>query len=257
MSTDQTVLPIYVGYDQREHVAYEVCKHSLERTSSRPVFVQPIIQDKLRHMGLYRRGFHQRGGVNYDDIDGKPFSTEFSFTRFLVPALTQYSGWALFCDCDMLFRENIQKLFALRDDKYACMVVKHVHEPDEGIKMDDQVQQRYHRKNWSSFVLWNCSHPANFTLTPEAVNTETGGWLHAFGWLKDDEIGGLPETWNWLEGWSKPPIEGLGPANVHYTRGGPWFDDYRNVAYAKEWIAERQMLEREACTNQLDLGLKK
>jgi hypothetical protein len=112
--------------------------------------------------------------------------------------------------------------------------------------MDGAVQTVYPRKNWSSLVLYNCSHPKNRVLTPELLNRESGAFLHRFQWLEDAEIGALPETWNWLEGWSAKPSSGH-PNAVHYTRGGPWFDDWRHVAYAGLWLAEeRDLARREA-----------
>ena len=103
--------------------------------------------------------------------------------------------------------------------------------------MDHQVQTQYPRKNWSSMVLYNCGHPANAVLTPDVVNTESGAFLHRFQWLDDDLIGAVPETWNWLEGWCRKPAGGH-PNVVHMTRGGPWFDEWRNVDYADLWLAE-------------------
>lgn len=236
------VFPVYIGWDSREEIAFEVCKHSLLRRSSIPVYPIPLNVDILRFIGLYDRTFHKKDGVKIDDRDGRPFSTDFAFTRFLSCALNLYQGWVMFQDCDQLWLEDARKLWDLRDDRYAVMCVKHKHEPTESTKMDGQVQQRYARKNWSSVMLFNGAHPANKRLTVAAVNTEPGGWLHGLGWLKDDEIGELPECWNYLESWSSRQID---PAIVHYTRGGPWFPDYRNVEYAEEWREELALLEKD------------
>lgn len=224
------MIPIYVGYDSREDDAYAVCKASILKHSQK--YVAPLKQVGLRVSGLYDRPYHTEGAQRYDTRDGKPFSTEFSFTRFLVPALMQYEGWALFCDCDFLFRADVEELFALRDDRYAVMCVKHDYRPKDAVKMDGQVQQPYARKNWSSLVLWNCGHEANKKLTPRMVNFMPGGKLHAFCWLKDSEIGGLPENWNWIPGHSS---EAWTPKAVHFSEGGPWFPGYENVPYADEW----------------------
>lgn len=235
------VLPVYIGWDSRETDAFEVCKHSLVRHSSIPLFVVELRAEMLRYTGLYHRGERIDGGQKYDEIDGKPFSTEFSFSRFLTPILAQYyDGWAVFMDCDMLFRGDIAELLALADPKYAVMVVKHDHVPPERVKMDAQEQTRYRRKNWSSFVLWNCGHPSNRNLTVDAVNREPGSWLHQFGWLRDDEIGELPLAWNYLVGYNTK-AECPDPINVHYTTGGPWFPDYKGVEYADEWLAEQRL----------------
>jgi hypothetical protein len=217
--------PVHVGWDSREDIAFQVCRHSLQRRAGIPVNVMPIRQQALRDAGLYTR-------------DADPLaSTEFTYTRFLVPYLQGYEGWALFCDCDFLWLGDIARLVALLDDRFAAMCVHHDHRPREDWKMDHQKQTVYPRKNWSSMVLYNCGHPANAVLTPEVVNRETGSFLHRFQWLEDDLIGAVPETWNWLEGWSEPPAAGH-PEVVHFTRGGPWFDEWRDVAYGDLWLAE-------------------
>lgn len=234
------MLDIYIGWDSKENEAYRVCRRSIERRTSVPVNIVPLRQAALRYAGLYRRGSRLENGTLVDATDGKPYSTEFSFTRFLVPAMKQYEGWALFCDCDFLFRADVASLFELRDDRFAVMCVKHRHEPQETVKMDGCIQTRYRRKNWSSLMLFNCSKASNMALTPEAVSTRPGSWLHGFGWLDDEEIGSLPEEWNWLEGHSSPEIS---PKAVHFTRGGPWFVQWQNVAYASEWLAEKRLLD--------------
>jgi hypothetical protein len=186
----------------------------------------------LRQAGFYDRPFHWDGSQRVDDRDGKPFSTDFSFTRFLVPALNLYRGWALFVDADFMFRADVKELFELADPKYAAMCVHHDYRPAETVKMDGQKQELYNRKNWSSLVLWNCEHPANRFLTAKAVNFMRGSFLHGFGWLKPEQIGSVPEYWNWLEGWSDERIE---PKAVHFTRGVPSMKGYENVPYADEW----------------------
>ena len=102
----------------------------------------------------------------------------------------------------------------------------------------------YPRKNWSSLMLFNCGHTANAVLTPALVNYESGAFLHRLQWLNDDVIGAMPETWNWLEGWSPKPAEGT-PKAVHYTRGGPWFENWRDVDYADLWQREAAELDRD------------
>lgn len=228
------IIPYYIGYDRTEHAAYEVCRWSMARRSALPVHSIKLDQSALRYNGLYRRA--PEANSRLDSFDGKPFSTEFSFTRFLVPALAQYSGFALFTDCDFLWLSDASKLWVLRDDKYAVQVVKHNHCPAETSKMQGQAQGVYPRKNWSSLILWNCAHPANRRLTVDAVNIEPGSWLHGFGWLKDEEIGELPESWNYLEGHSK----GAAIDALHFTRGGPWFSECMTVDYADLWLTEER-----------------
>ncbi len=227
------VLKIFIGWDSREEVAYEVCITSLRRHSTRSLEITPLKQEELRRRGLYSR--------SKDPLA----STEFTYTRFLTPFLSGYRGWVLFVDCDFLFTADIAGLFAMVDERYAVMCVQHDHRPPERTKMDGVVQTVYPRKNWSSLVLWNCAHFANRILTPDVVNGKTGAFLHRFQWLKDSEIGVLPETWNWLEGWSKV-VAGEVPKAIHFTRGGPWFKNWRDVTFADLWYAERDQLAQQS-----------
>ena len=217
-------LRVYVGYDTREDIAYQVCKHSIQ-TKSPDVDVRPLKQQELRDAGWYKR-----------PID-KLASTEFTFTRFLVPELAGFKGWAVFMDCDMILTTDIKELFDQADDKYAVMCVKHDYTPKEGTKMDGQKQTVYPRKNWSSVMLFNCGHPSNATLTQDLVNEPeiNGAYLHRFSWLKDEEIGELDHTWNYLVGWYND-IET--PKLIHYTEGGPWFENYRDCEFADLWKNE-------------------
>ena len=219
-------MKVFVGYDPREDIAYQVCKHSIV-SRNKDVEVRPLIQKDLREQGYYDR-----------PID-KLASTEFTFTRFLVPELSNFNGWALFMDCDMILQTDIAELFAQADDKYAVMCVKHDYAPKEGVKMDGKAQTVYPRKNWSSVMLFNCGHPSNQNLNVELINDPeiTGKYLHRLSWLKDEEIGELKPEWNWLAGWYKEPDDGK-PKLIHYTEGGPWFENYRTCEYHKEWKKE-------------------
>lgn len=241
-------LPVYIGWDSREVKAYNVCHFSLERHSSIPLEIYPLKHTELRAQGLFSRVWKtNERGFFIDERDGKPFSTEFAFTRFLVPALCRRAnkrdGWAMFVDCDFLFLEDIAKLTKILDPKYAIMCVKHLHTPNERIKMDGCEQTQYRRKNWSSLMFFNMEHPANATLDAGMVNFAPGSSLHSFSWLEDSDIGDLPEQWNWLEGHSPLRIK---PSAIHYTRGGPWFDNYVAIAYADKWLKESEMAESEA-----------
>jgi len=219
-------MKVFVGWDSREDIAYQVCKHSI--VSKQPdAEVMPLKQNDLRVSNLYWR-----------DID-KLASTEFTFTRFLIPELTNYKGWALFMDCDMILTTDIKELFDQADDKYAVMCVQHDYTPREGVKMDGQQQTVYPRKNWSSVMLINCAHPSNRAVTKELVNDPeiTGAYLHRFSWLKDEEIGELDHTWNYLVG----VYEDLEKPNlIHYTEGGPWFENYRDCEFHQLWKDELQ-----------------
>lgn len=140
----------------------------------------------------------------------------------------------------MVFMSDIQKLFDLCDDKYAVMCVKHQHKVPAGTrKMDGREQLSYFRKNWSSFVLFNCGHPSNKKLTPAEVGFMTGGELHAFSWLQEHEIGDLPYDYNHISGVSPKRSHTSGmPSVIHYTEGGPWFDECKEIPYGGTWVAE-------------------
>lgn len=234
-------LPIFVGFDSREAEAFDVCAASLLKHASRPLHIVRLDEQALRRAGWYRRQWRQEGPNRIDQGDGKPFSTDFAFTRFLVPALSLYQGWALFCDGDFLFTADIAKLFDRADDRYAVMCVQREHEPGEETKMGGVMQSRYHRKNWSSLVLWNCGHPANHCLTGYMVNHFAGSSLHAFSWITDDRlIGSLPNEWNWLSGVDPVPWEV--PAGIHYTLGLPTMPGCEKTPYADLWRTARAAL---------------
>lgn len=233
------VLPVFVGHDSREAAATSVCTKSLRRQASIPMHVQLLHEPSLRHSGLYRRQWLSDGAQKFDCLDGKPLSTAFSFTRWLVPALMQYRGVALFCDSDFLFLDDVRALGDLFDPAYAVQVVKHDYRPAVGLKMDGQAQQPYSRKNWSSLVLWNCGHPSNQRLTPFHVNQERGEWLHAFGWLDDDEIGELPKDWNFLVGVDTPDcLKSDLPSAAHFTLGIPGMPNREPHPFDELWLAE-------------------
>lgn len=223
-------IPVFIGFDPHERAAVNVLADSLVQHSSRPLAITPIV---LRQLG---------GALTRERHASQ--STEFSFSRFLVPWLMNYEGWALFMDCDMLARSDISELWELRDERYAVMVVKHVHEPKETLKFLGAQQSCYARKNWSSLMLFNCSQCR--VLTPEYVNSASGLQLHGFEWLRHSScIGALPiGRWNHLIDVQPPTAQASGaggPALVHWTLGGPWFKDYRlsGGVLAAEWLAAR------------------
>jgi len=223
-----TDLKIFMGYDSREDIAYQVAERSIRLYNSE-IPVIPLKQQALRDQGVYWR-----------DLD-KAASTEFTITRFLTPYLSEYSGWSLFIDCDVLLLTDIQQLFDLRDDKYAIQVVKHDYNPVTSIKMDNKPQALYPRKNWSSVMLFNNAHPANKALDLAFVNSATPQTLHRLQWLSDNLIGELPTTWNWLVDWYSE-TDNLKPKLLHYTEGGPWFSDYVACSYSQNWYKVRDLL---------------
>lgn len=239
---------IFIGFDTREGLAFAVAVHSMQRRMppDKQIPIYGIVLDHVRGKGLYTRPTQRRLGKLYDVISEHPMSTEFAVSRFLVPALVRdYNfgfakrGWALFTDCDVLARCDVNRLFDLAEQSsdYAVMCVKHRHTPTSTTKMDDQVQALYARKNWSSVMLFNCDHPANDALTLECVNTLPGRDLHRFCWLKDEQIGELPQNWNYLVGYTETAVP---PCLVHFTEGMPTVRGYENCEYADEWFAEMQ-----------------
>jgi lipopolysaccharide biosynthesis glycosyltransferase len=217
-------LDIYIGYDTRESLAFDVCvksilKHTL---NSSLITIHSLKLQDLRNAGFYYRP------------DDPLSSTEFTFSRFLVPYLQNYKGRAIFCDCDFLFTEDILTLADLFDSSLALQCCKHVYAPKSTHKMEGAAQHLYPRKNWSSLMLYNCSHESNQKLTKELVNSQTGQFLHRLQWLTDEEIGNIPYEWNWLVGWYKEPEDGK-PKALHFTEGGPWHKGYENCEYADKW----------------------
>jgi lipopolysaccharide biosynthesis glycosyltransferase len=219
---------IFVGYDQREDIAWQVCRHSLLRQSHGEVVVIPIRQSVLRELGLYTRPI-DRGA-----------STEFSLTRFLTPYLAASDGWTIFCDCDFLFTTDIREVLEGLDPAKAIYCVQHDYTPTHLLKMDGKEQTTYPRKNWSSFMIFNGAHPDVRSLTPDIVNAANPAFLHRFEWItQEDAIGALDLDWNFLEGEYAKPAKT--PRVIHYTNGGPWFEEWRDCDYADLWLAERDL----------------
>ncbi len=139
-------------------------------------------------------------------------------------------------DGDMLLRDDIAKLWELRDESKAVLVVKHDYQTKLTTKYLGAKNENYPRKNWSSVILWNCGHPANQNCTPEFVQNATGAQVHRFTWLTDDLIGELPKEWNWL------PDEFGANADaklLHYTLGTPSFHEFATTPMGDEWHRER------------------
>lgn len=216
------MIRVFLGYDSKETIAYHVACQSIHERSSEPVTIAPLMLSQVKSV--------------FDRERNNKQSTEFSFSRFLVPHLCGFEGWALFADCDVLCVDDIAKLWAMRDDKYAVMCVKHEHIPKETTKFLGQEQTVYEKKNWSSVMLMNTAKCRK--LTAEFVNTASGLELHRFHWLEsEDLIGELPRRWNFLvDYYDEVPESEL--SLLHYTEGGPYFEDYRNCGYAGLWLDE-------------------
>lgn len=221
-------LKVFVGYDSREDIAWQVCRHSLLRHSGAQLDVFPIRQAALRELGLYTR-----------PADASA-STEFSLARFLTPYLAAQNGWALFCDCDFLFTGDVREVTKGLDPNKAVYCVQHDYVPAHTVKMDGKKQSSYPRKNWSSFMLFNCGHPDVRALTPEVVNAASPAHLHRLEWVTDPaSIGSLALEWNFLEG--EYPKPDRIPRVIHYTNGGPWFEEWQDCDFADLWLRERDL----------------
>jgi hypothetical protein len=201
---------IFIGYDTRQAVASDVLAHSLRKHASIPLDIR----------------FLKKHELGFDRIDPLA-STEFTYTRFLVPSLCGFRGKALFMDCDMLAFSDVKEVFDLDMSECAVRVVKQNHMPVEQFKMDGRIQSRYPRKNWSSFMLMECSRLTCWTR--EAVQKMPSAWLHRFEAIPDRLIGEIGPEWNVLD------IPKADTKLLHLTSGGPWFEDYKNCPGSGAW----------------------
>ena len=224
------MIPITIGFDPRESVAYHVCSQSIISRSTEPVAITPLALRNLK-------------GYNESHNDG---SNAFIYSRFLTPHLMNYQGWAIFMDGDMIVLDDIAKLWAQRNDRYAVMVAKHDYKTKFPEKYLGNINEDYPRKNWSSVILWNCGHPANRKLTPHYVETASGAELHRFQHLEEPLIGEIPVFWNWLA--EEYPANNLASL-VHYTVGTPCFPEYSHCSMSDKWWREfRSAVEPTAAT---------
>ena len=224
------IVDIIVGFDPREAVAYHTFTQSVIAKSSLPTRFLPLNIGSLS---------------NYQELH-KDGSNDFIYSRFLVPYLMDFEGWAIYADGDMVCLEDIRKLWDLRDEKYAIQVVKHNYKTKMKNKYWGNKNEDYPRKNWSSLILWNCNHQSHKVLTPDFIREQTGAFLHRFSWIKDQEIGELAKEWNWLamEYEEKDNIN-----LIHYTIGTPCFKEYSNTSFSSYW--------KKAFSNSLDGYYKK
>lgn len=224
-------MKIFIGYDDREAEAARVALKTLRQVSSLPA--ELLDAERLGAHGLLNRVSDHRGGQDYDMVSNAKKSTRFAISRFLVPMLCQ-QGWALFADCDVLFlRDPHEMLLEVGKGDKPIYVVKHDYTPSGRWKMVNQQQDVYPRKNWSSVMLFNCSHPANRRLTLWDVNNRPGRDLHRLYWLAGEEIGVLSPSWNWLVGEQERP-ENTGVA--HFTLGGPWIPGWKGAEHDGLWL---------------------
>jgi lipopolysaccharide biosynthesis glycosyltransferase len=217
-------IPIFVGYDPREAVAYHTCANSIIRHASCPVAIIPLA------LNLFK-------DYTETHTDG---SNQFIYSRFLVPHLMDYTGHAIFIDGDMIVRSDIAELWQWRHKRYDVQVVKHNYKTCMTEKYLGAKNENYPRKNWSSVIIWNCESAANKRLTPEFVQRSTGAELHRFTWIRDEQIGDLPAEWNWLPDEYGPNINA---DLLHYTLGAPCFHDFATTPMADDWHHERMLAD--------------
>jgi lipopolysaccharide biosynthesis glycosyltransferase len=210
------MINVFVGFDQREAIAYHTFCQSVIEKASEPVSFTPLALNTL-------------AGYTETHTDG---SNQFIYSRFLTPFLRGFEGWALFADGDMICRDDLAKLWALRDESKAVLVAKHDYKTRAHEKYLGNKNQDYPRKNWSSVILWNCGHERNRCLDPNYVMNHPGSHLHRFAWLSDDLIGDIPKEWNWLT--TEYP-DNYEAKLLHYTLGTPCFKDYADSEMAELW----------------------
>ena len=211
-------IKIVIGFDQRESVAYHTfCQSVIEKASS-PVSFMPLA---INNLSDYKETHSDK-------------SNDFVYSRFLTPYLNEFNGWAIFADGDMICQADIKELWDLRDESKALLVVKHEYQTKAHRKYLGNINENYPRKNWSSVILFNCSHPKHKILTPEFIAKQTGKYLHRFSWLNDNEIGELPKEWNWLA--IEYPEERRAKL-IHYTLGTPCFKEYKDTEMADLWYS--------------------
>ena len=225
-------IPVFVGYDPREAIAYHVCANSIIRNASAPVAIIPVA------LNLF---------TDYKETHGDN-SNHFVYTRFLVPYLMDFQGRAIFIDGDMVVRGDIIELYESLQTAHDVAVVKHDYKTRMPVKYMGAPNEDYPRKNWSSVIVWDCQSYPNRRLTPDFVQKQPGSFLHRFAWIDDDRIQALPPEWNWL------PDE-LGENTqaklLHYTLGTPCFREFADTTQAAEWHKERALTDY--CQQRTDL----
>jgi lipopolysaccharide biosynthesis glycosyltransferase len=210
------MINLFVGFDPREAVAYHVFCNSIIQNTSVPVQITPLVLSQL-----------QEFNETHDDR-----SNDFVYSRFLTPYLSDFKGWTIFADGDMICQGDLKELIDMADPSKAVMVVKHDYQTKATQKYLGNINENYPRKNWSSVILWNCDHPKHKILTPDFVSKQTGKFLHRFSWLDDQDIGELPLEWNWLANEYRVNREAK---LIHFTLGTPCFKDYKNSDMADIW----------------------
>ena len=226
-------LKIFIGYDSRHNDATNVCHNSILETLDKRE------RDKVEIIHL------DTSKIPGWEREYKNQSTEFSYSRFLVPYLSDYKGISIFVDDDFIFRKNplVLALFLTHNHSVAC--VKHDFEKKFDTKFNGEKDVWYPKKLWSSLMVFNNSHPDCKKLTLDSVQRESGKFLHQFEWTNDSKIADLPAKWNWCEGYHDV-MDAHKSLGLHWTRGGPWIDDMNTTHIAMlelyDWYRLRRLV---------------
>ena len=235
-------MKIFIGYDSKQDVASKVCEYSIRRNSkAKYLDITHLKTDELKERGVYFRP------------DGDPSSTEFTYSRFLVPYLSDYTGFSIFCDGDFLFLNDIDRLFnvAMMDfdnKKKAAWCVHHLeYTPKSDTKFYGKPQLTFPKKNWSSLIIFNNSHPSCKKLNPLTVANKSPQWIYRFEWLneREGELANIPVVWNWLVGEYSNRIT---PQALHFTNGGPF-----NGVYGQDYEHIWNQYMSDMCINKSNL----
>lgn len=223
------MIQVFAGFDEREAVGYHTFCASVIEHCSEPVSISPL------HLGTLKKVYSggHRDGTN-----------AFIYSRFLIPYLMGYNGFAIFVDgADMIVKDDIAKLWALRDPFKAVQVVKHDYKTKHprkyvGTKMEAD-NGDYPCKNWSSVMIINCGHYAWRHITPQTVESMPGAYLHRFEFIEPRFVGDLPMEWNWL-----PQEHGENPNAklLHYSIGIPGFPMYNETEMASCWFDANKLV---------------
>ena len=200
------MLKVFIGYDPRQAVSYNVCQHSILIRTLKPVAIVPLVIETLP---IKRQGL-----------------TPFTWSRFLVPYLSEYNGISVFLDADILLQHDINEL--VEEVKKLA---------SDGVVPAVSVVKGMHQFEWASMMVFNCEHPDNAVLTPEYVE-KTNDKLHLISWT--ESIGEISSVWNHLVGYDKPWQQSSENKIklIHYTQGVPAWVETADCEFAAEWKKE-------------------
>lgn len=202
------MLKVFIGYDPRQAVSYNVCQHSIIIRALKPVSIIPLVIETLP---IKRQGL-----------------TPFTWSRFLVPYLSEFKGISIFLDADIILQHDINELVD---------IVNNFNSSNELIPAVSVVKSM-HKFEWASMMVFNCEHPDNAKLTPEYID-HTNDRLHSIAWT--ESIGEIPSEWNHLVGYDKPWQKNIDKdiKLIHYTQGVPAWNETSDCEFAAEWKKEQ------------------